>query len=552
MSTGIRFFAHALAAGAAALCLAPPALRGQGVTGVVRDSATAAPLAGVLVSAIGADDVRVRSTLSDDAGRFTVAVPLGRYRIEAERIGLRPAATGLFDVRTLGLHREDVVMTDRAVEIAGLVVDARVQSCRLDPEGAVRIQRWWLEIRTALDVSSVLQQERFAEYRVERVEREWDADLRRIVASNRRVEVSTSSRPFVSEDAELLAEGGFIQGDLGGQRQYYAPDADVLLSDLFLSQHCFSLVGGGERKEWLGLRFEPVRERAVPDIVGTLWVDTTTAELQSMEFRYANVADIPPNESGGKVTFEVVPSGAWIVSEWYIRMPKLALDERGGRRAYEVLGYVDVGGEVTPMALDRAPDVAGLEGAIRGTVFDSIRGVGLPDARVSILGTRFAATTDEAGQFIITNVPVGRHDLTFTHPDPEAWGLGSGYVEVRVREKLTASAELAIPGFRQAALTLCLGEGADAAAVFIGRLLDRDRRPMRNVDVELAWAPVEPEEGAGTRPARTGSDGRLVVCTLPPGRPLTLRARIGERWVDALEITLPPLQITYREVWFTG
>ncbi len=527
----------------------PTTALAQGVTGVVRDSVSAAPIPGVLVSVLDLDGARVRGALTDEAGRYAIEVPLGRYRIRAERIGLRPMTTEPFDVSTFNLHRQEVRMTDRAVRIAGLVVDGRVQSCRLDPEGAVRIQRWWQEIRTALDVSSVMQRQRFADFRVEKFEREWDPDLRRIIASNRRVEVATSSRPFVSEDADFLAEGGFVQGEITGQRQYYAPDADVLLSDVFLSQHCFSVIEDDDREGQLGLRFEPTRDRREADIHGTLWVDTTTAELQSLDFRYANVDGADEDESGGLVAFDYLSNGAWIVSEWYIRMPRLGVRERRGRSEYVVLGYVDVGGEVTPLGLGRETGAPGVEGAIRGTVYDSIRGVPVPDARVTILGTRLEALTDAAGQFVLTNVPVGRHNVTFFHADTEAWGLGSAFVEVEVEKSLTSVADLAIPGFRQAALALCLGEGVEAQTIVLGTALGPERQPIPNLPLEFSWTPSREVDHA--LPARTGSDGRFIVCTLPGEERITVRAERDGRWVEVFEVVAPMREITYREVWFT-
>jgi len=530
----------------------PAGVGAQGIVGVVRDSASAAPLPGVLVSVLGLDGERIRGVLTDDAGRFAVELPLGRYQLRAERIGLRPVTTERFDLDTFNLRREVIEMTDRAVEIAGLVVDARLQSCRIDPEGAVRLQRWWQEIKTALGVSAVLQRESFADFQVEKFEREWDRRLRRIVASNSRVQVTRSSQPFVSEGAEFLSEGGYVQGQVTGQLQYYAPDADVLLSNLFLSEHCFRLVEDDDREDQLGLRFEPAAGRRVTEIMGTLWVDTTTAELQALDFRYGEVDDVPRNESGGLVAFDYLDSGAWIVSEWYIRMPRLGVPGRIEDGDFEVIGYVDTGGRVTPLATDRESDRAGIEGAIRGTVYDSIRGVGLPDARVRILGTRFEAVTDPSGRFVITNVPVGRHNVTFSHDDLVAWGLGSSFVEVEVEQNRTTSVDLAIPSFRQAALALCLGEGVRAETVLVGIAVGRDRSPLPLVPLELTWYPKPGDTEPWILRIRTESDGRFVVCTIPADARVAVRAEVGGVWRDVFDVAPPAGEITYREVWFTG
>ena len=378
----------------------PQGARAQGITGTVRDATTSAPLPGVLVTVLDYAGERVRGVLSDATGRFVIELPMGRYQIRAERIGLRPETTEPFDLNTFNMRFEQIVMTDRAVLIEGLVVDSRVKSCRIDPEAAVQIQRWWEEIKTALDASSVLQRQRFATFQIEKFEREWSDDLERVIASSSRVELSQWSRPFSSVEADFLAKEGFVQGEIGGQRQYYAPDADVLLSDVFLSQHCFSLVEDDNRDDQLGLHFEPIETRTIPEILGTLWVDTTTAELQNLDFRYTNVDGVGDSESGGLVAFEYLASGAWIVSEWYIRMPKVGVRQRRGREEYLLLGYVDVGGQVTPLLATDAAEEGGGVGAIRGVVFDSIRGGGVVDATVTILGTQRYATTDTAGEFI--------------------------------------------------------------------------------------------------------------------------------------------------------
>ena len=111
---------------------------------------------------------------------------------------------------------------------------------------------------------------------------------------------------------------------------YYAPDADVLLSDAFLDTHCMSLVEGEDEAEGLvGLSFEPTQDRGVTDISGVLWLDPADAELQWLDYQY-EFLDVPNSERlGGKIRFSGLPDGTWIVRQWYIRMPIL---ESGRRR----------------------------------------------------------------------------------------------------------------------------------------------------------------------------------------------------------------------------
>lgn len=534
----------------------------QTVRGRALDAQTEAPLTGVLISLLDESGERVRAVLTDEDGRFDMAVAqFGRHRLRAERIGLATTTSDAFMVFSTDPVEQRVLMGARAVEIAGLVVDSRVKQCRLDAERAVQIQRWWQDVRTALDVSSVITGQGLAQFRVERFEREWDADLNRVVSSNARQEMSVSARPFVSADAEYLSSGGFVQGDLFvGQREYYAPDADVLLSDVFLSDHCFSITAHDEDR-LVGLSFEPNRIGDIADIEGTLWVDTTTAELKSLDFRYANMTSVPENESGGHVSFEYMQTGAWIVRDWFIRMPRLGL--RDGDEL-ELLGYVDVGGRVSlleAVAVDH--DLLGEVGAIRGTVYDSIRGRGLVDATVAILGTRFQARTDPNGEFILTNVPVGEHQVTFFHDDPAAWGLGSPFVTVEVNANRSSSIALALPSFRQTARVVCMRSGAAAETVLLGHLVDESGTGLGNVKVVLEWRETRREghEFDEAHEVRTGVDGRFVACTIPADTPITVsllfedvpvQGVIMTRPVFGFEVTAPPADIVYRRMMIPG
>lgn len=547
-------FALALSLGPITIGWAPAVLQpaaAQTVTGVVLDATTSQPLTGVLVSLLDTDDERVLAVLTDETGRFGMEVGrFGLYRIRAERIGLQTTTSDAFRLFGTDPHFERVLMGSRAVEIAGLVVDSRVEQCRIDRGQAVQIQRWWQEVRTALDVSSVVQGQGLAHFEVERFERSWGPELRRIVSSDSRREMSLSNRPFVSAEARFLSEGGFVQGDVTGQREYYAPDAEVLLSNVFLSEHCFSLTDHDDEAHLLGLSFEPTREHEVVDIEGTLWVDTTTAELQGLEFRYANMEG-PDNESGGYVGFDYLPSGAWVVQDWFIRMPRFGIQRRRGREELVLLGYVDIGGRLTPLetpSVDRGR--LGAVGSIRGVVYDSIRGRGLEGATVSIIGTRFEAVTDDAGAFVITDVPVGEHHVTFFHDDPDAWGLGSPYEVVEVDESRASSVRLALPSFRQAARILCMGSGPVADAVLLGEIVDAAGEGLGNMTIEVAW---DEEDVSGvvvtnTQEYRTGSDGRYYVCTAPSEMLLRVRLRLDERWIEGFQVTLPHHDVTYRQV----
>jgi len=528
----------------------PAVVVGQGVTGVVVDASSSAPIPGVLVSVLNASGARVGAVLTDASGRFTVEVSApGQFSARAERIGLATSNTDPFDVASEGLHALRIEMADRAVQIEGILVDSRVKACRIDPAEAIQIQRWWSEVRKALDVSSVVQRDRLARFRIQRYEREWSADLRSLAAERTDMQVGFASRPFVSASVESLTEGGFVQGP-DGDRQYFAPDADVLLADAFLAQHCFSVVADGVDADRLGLRFEPIRSRKVPDIIGTLWVDTTTAELTNLDYIYANIDWLPQNESGGRVEFRYLPSGTWIVSDWFIRMPQVGVRAGESSGLTEVVGYVDVGGRVRQLATTVGAD-DGATGSARlgGAVFDSIRGGPLAGARVVLVGSRFSGQTDAAGRFEITGLPAGEHQVTFFHADLTKWGVTSRVATVDLAEDSRREIQLAVPRFRNIAALMCRGRG-DVGALLTGYVVDDDGSGLENVTVEVAWE--IPGAGGATRTftaeARTGSGGRYLICEVPAEARVELTVVTEQGRGRMTSVVLPTAEITYREL----
>jgi hypothetical protein len=177
--------------------------------------------------------------------------------------------------------------------------------------------------------------------------------------SRRRVE-GMAHKPFVTVDPERLSASGFIER-AGEGYVYAAPDADVLLSDRFLEEHCFRLRGSGAPAPGLiGLAFEPVRGRRVSDVEGVLWVDRASAELRLLEFEYTR-APIRGSRGvpGGRMEFQRLPDGRWITSSWVIRMPVEAAPRDVNAlvpATRQVVAVREVGGTVQPAgALAQAP-----------------------------------------------------------------------------------------------------------------------------------------------------------------------------------------------------
>ena len=221
-----------------------------------------------------------------------------------------------------------------------------------------------------------------------------------------------TSNPVRSLPARELVDQGFIRPAEEGRYDYFAPDAAALLSDAFLDTHCFRLHTAPGSPDLIGLSFEPVRSQRPPDVAGTLWLDRETAKPRVLEFGY----DWAPWEEArgvarGGVEFRELPSGAWIIPRWWIRMPTVGLEppeERGDPGAIRLIGSLEVGWELVQVTtLDQQPVSPGATGSVRGSVEADASHDLLPGLPVVLRGTPYATHTDTAGVFFLDALAEG-------------------------------------------------------------------------------------------------------------------------------------------------
>ena len=180
----------------------------QTVRGRLVHAETGTGIGGAMITLVDRHGGTADRTLTANTGLFQLSAPSGRYRLRADRIGYASTHSEYFD----------------------------------------------LQAREVMDIERVL-----------------DRDGRMVLSEERSLNRSFLLAPYVSRPADSLTAEGFahIAPDTS---VYWAPDAEVLLSDPFLDTHCFRLRTNVHHAPGLiGLAFEPVSWRAVPDIGGTLW-----------------------------------------------------------------------------------------------------------------------------------------------------------------------------------------------------------------------------------------------------------------------------------------
>lgn len=335
----------------------PPAL-GQTVRGTLVEEGSGRPIPGAFVVLQDTTGRTLSSALTGSAGTWLLRAPgPGTYLLRTDRIGYASAVSDMLVLREGESTTRRLSISVAPVTLTELAVRTGDGGCELLAEDGLAVYRAWEEARKALAAIVWTGQQPY--YRFDAVHYRRTLDPHGVPASEAEYEEVRyfGRHPFRSIPTKDLVLGGFVQR-IAGTVQYYGPDASVMLSSDFLRRHCFRLVSS-EDPDLLGLDFTPLEEARVIDIAGTMWIDARSSELRSLDFRYQNLGiDVDTRRLGGTVEFARLPSGAWIVKYWAIRVPIIEPGEprrtSGGRvlPPRRILTGIDEGGgQVTAVYL---------------------------------------------------------------------------------------------------------------------------------------------------------------------------------------------------------
>ncbi|HSJ25974.1 MAG TPA: carboxypeptidase regulatory-like domain-containing protein [Longimicrobiales bacterium] len=527
-----------------------------GVRGRVVEQGGGRPLAGVFVALIDAQGERQAGVLSNPDGWYYVRAPgPGRYTLHYELIGYASRSGPAFTAAAGTTVVDEVQLVHEPIVLESLDVATENTRCHLTRETGAQTYRVWEEARKVLTVAAWLEQDAGMAYQV--VQHEYSRDLfsRELlqdVPARLHVTSGVGRSPFISAPADELVTSGFVRTVPGGGYMYYGIDAATLLSAAFLENYCFRLVLPARNSDMVGLAFQPVATRSNVDITGMLWLDSESMELKFLEYEYTRHPQLnaPPELFGGRVEFQRLPNNAWIVSDWWIRMPEAGPRQRPpastlGARATRVqvlrasgLTIREAGGSVRYTGLG-AGQVAEPAGAtIRGSVYDSTRLQPLANATVFVEGTVATARTDADGRFVLRDLPAGDHRVAFLHPYTDSLALPVRTVPVRTTAGAESAVTLHVPSGASC-------EAADAGPVvqLAGFVIDRHGEPAAAHAVTAVWHEPAPGYTVGDqrrgvrREVRqqvrtlTDEDGRYVVCGLPPSTEVTLQPGRGRNIV---------------------
>ncbi len=433
--------------------------RGQEVRGAALSADLGRPIEGAFVSLLDDTGSEVVSGITGGEGTFALRVRArGEYRLRVQRIGFDTWTSEPFAAGPGGIVSREFRIPVRPIDLGNLVVSIEGR-CVPAPGARHDLLRVWEEARKALRMTRWTEASGSIRFDLLRWNRVLEPGSWRVEDEQTTRGSQTGRASFVSLPAAQLAADGYVQRDERSAYHFYVPDADVLLSDLFLEDHCLRLVEGEEENAgWVGIGFEPAGSEDHADVQGVLWLDPVTAELHHIEFDYTRLDEVSlPRDAwaGGRLEFRRSPSGDWFASRWWIRVPVYRQGVRptlqrgvGGntitqRLTTSVAVYREIGGEVVRLALPDGRQLALAEwGTVVGRAVDEPGEAPLAGATVRLVGTERTARTDVDGRFQLDFVTPGNYIVALEHPDARLAGVPADERELTVTGEATSRVRL--------------------------------------------------------------------------------------------------------------
>jgi hypothetical protein len=558
---------------AAALIVVGSPVAAQEVLIEVVELSNGKPIVGANVSLADDHGMSLFGNFSDQGGHTVLRAPAaGLYVVRADKVGYESWSSVILHVAGAPIHVRVGMSPMRNVPT---VIARSETSCQLLTPAGTPAGDLWVEIKKALTANALTEAQGLVPLDVDLYERALDRNLG-IVSERTEQRLRVGRRPATGISWDQV--DSTRRGAVAGGEVYRAPDAARLISPEFVSSHCFAAIRGyGPETGLTGLEFKPARIGSQPELTGVLWLDPKANALRSLNFDYVNLP-IPLRvaRTSGRLEFQQLEGGQWIVPRWYIRMPRLSQITSAGPGVAAtardtLLGFQEVGGASRPAGtkapasaassvstattagsapvapIASAPDPTPVpQSSITGIVYDSSTGRPLRDVQVSTGGGRFKATTSDGGHYELAVDGALTDTIVFEHPRLRLFRVADRVQSISLPNGAHGQANVLVPSYPTIRKALCgMNEtGTEPQGVAAGYVRDASGKPVPNAHIWASWQILWVERNgrlAATDQQRTvetntGSDGSYVMCGFTRGAKIT--AKVGTSGRSPVQETL--------------
>lgn len=547
----------------------------QQLRGAVRDSASGAPIPGVVVTLLDAAGASVGRTISDASGRYSVGIAPAATRVRIIRIGFRPR-----DMALPSPDRRDAF--NLAMERVPPILEAvRVSGSELCPGSTDRGSAFqaWEQARAGLLATVVAREAKPAQATTMIYESGMSPGDERIRRQTKRLKSGTTTRPFVaSNPPAFFARNGYMLEERGGDRVFNAPDADVLVDETFAATHCFRIQSAdADHLGQIGLAFTPIPGRdTLVDVKGVIWMDARTPQLRSLDFTYTALEPAAMQmRAGGHIEFRTMENGVAFIERWFLRLPVLTIaftntsgssnrtasigpPRRMDRTDLRVSEIVEAGGDVLLATWSDGTKWQETPTLITGIVRQRDSKAPLDRGIVTLLGTSDTVSTTAGGEFELSVIP-GKYTIVAADTMLQSFvEARSRTMPVEVARGATTNVQLEVSPLAGVISEVCRGQRmAPRTSIIVGNVSVRGRATPRDAIVRATWLGDYLTAGSGVQVVKPMQEislddrGRFVVCGVAPERPisLTLISR-REGAIGDTAVTVPNDVLSFPVTWF--
>jgi hypothetical protein len=534
-------------------------LAAQEVRVEVVELATGKPIVGANVSLLTDSIVSIGGGFSDQMGQTVLRAPVsGSYRVRADKVGYETWTSVILHLTPNPIHLRAVMMVSRTPSVVVTRTETACQQLNTGtPAGDL-----WVEMRKAIAAAALTESQGLVPLDVDLYDRVLDRNA--AVLSERTEQRSRiARRPLTGISAGDLDTTR--RGEGTGDNVYRAPELSTLLAEAFTRNHCFAAIRGyGPEVGLAGLEFRPSKVGGAPEIAGVLWLEPAHSLLKSIAFDYVNLpVPLRIARTTGRLEFEQLANGQWIIPRWYIRMPRVAQIRSTEPNTPTVtrdtlVGFQEVGGAArlagTPAPASSTTSVQptparAAQGLITGIVYDSTSGRPLKDVEVSLGGGRFKAVTNDGGRYEMA-VDAGTSDkLIFDHPRLRLFHVAERVQNVRAVSGSVTPASVIVPSYATLRKMLCTQNetGTEAQGMAVGYVHDASGSPLFNAHVWATWQIQWIEQNGklvSTNQRRvvetdTGPDGSYMMCGFTRGAQITAKVSMAGKGITEEKVVMP-------------
>ena len=551
----------------------------QDVRVEVVEASTGKPIVGANVALLdSAQTIPLGGGFSDPSGRTDLRAPSGgNYRVRADKVGYD---TWISVQLRLGDRPVFVRVGMTPTRIPSPIVPRNETACQQltgpgTPAGDV-----WVDMRKALIANAMTEAQGLVPLDVDLYERVLDRNLA-VLSERAEQRTKVSRRPLTGISWDQVDSSR--RGETSNNDVYRAPDAATILSDQFVKSHCFAAIRGyGPETGLAGLEFRPARIGGQPELAGVLWLDPRANSLRSISFDYVNLpVPLRIARTTGRVEFQQLPGGQWIVPRWYIRMPRVARVTATDVRSPAVsrdslIGYQEVGGAARPTGTARvssagaaspapagAPAVdspAANQSMVTGIVYDSTTGKALGGVQVSTRDGRFKTLTSSGGRYELAIDGAFDDTLVFEHPRLRLFQIAERWQPLSLPSGSRAQATVIIPAYGSLRKRICgMNEtGTEAQGLMTGYVRDAAGKPLPRAHVGATWQILWVEQNGRlvatnqqrTVEADTNSDGSYLMCGFTRGAQITAKVGIAGKNTVQERLAFPASMVLEHDFQF--